>query len=63
MSKIYNIYSTDSHAMTLALLEAVDAISLVPSGANVALKPNLVVAGSPDKGATTHAGVLAGGIL
>ncbi|MBQ3447573.1 MAG: DUF362 domain-containing protein [Synergistaceae bacterium] len=60
MSKIFNIYGTDSHSMTLALLEAIDAASLVPSGANVALKPNLVVAGTPDKGATTHAGVLAG---
>ena len=53
MSKIYNVYGTDSHAMTLALLEASDAISLVPSGANVALKPNLVVAGTPENGATT----------
>ena len=54
MGKIYSVYGTDSHAMTLALLEAVDAISLVPSGANIALKPNLVVAGSLDKGATTY---------
>lgn len=60
MSKIYNVYGTDSRAMTLALLEASDAISLVPSGANVALKPNLVVAGTPENGATTHAGILEG---
>ena len=60
MSHIYNIYGTNSHAMTLQLLEASDAVKLVPSGGNVALKPNLVVAGDPDDGATTHAGVLAG---
>ena len=33
-----------------------------PSGASVALKPNLVVAASPETGATTHAGVLSGAI-
>lgn len=60
MSKIYNIYGQDSHSMTKKLLEASDAIKLVPSGGSVALKPNLVVAGHPDNGATTHAGVLAG---
>ena len=60
MSNIYNIYGTDSHDMTRKLLEASDAIKLVPSGGSVALKPNLVVAGHPDDGATTHAGVLAG---
>ncbi|MBR0150167.1 MAG: DUF362 domain-containing protein [Synergistaceae bacterium] len=60
MRKIYNIYGSDSHAMTLKLLDSYGAIKLVPSGANVALKPNLVVSGSPDKGATTHAGVLSG---
>ncbi len=60
MSKIYNIYGTDSHSMTKKLLEASDAIKLVPSGGSVALKPNLVVAKHPDSGATTHAGVLAG---
>ena len=60
MSKIYNIYGTDSYSMTKQLLEASDAIKLVQSGGSVALKPNLVVAGHPEDGATTHAGVLAG---
>ena len=60
MSSIYNIYGTDAHAMTRRLLEASNAISLVPSGGSVALKPNLVVAGDPDDGATTHPGVLSG---
>ena len=59
-AKIFNVYGTDSHAMTLALLNHIEAVRLVPSGANIILKPNLVVAGSPDNGATTHAGVLAG---
>ena len=60
MGKIYNIYGSDAHSMTKALLEASNAISLVHSGGNVALKPNLVVAGHPDNGATTHSGVLSG---
>ena len=60
MGKIYNIYGQDAHVMTKKLLEASDAIKLVPSGGSVALKPNLVVAKRPDSGATTHAGVLSG---
>ncbi|MBQ9403956.1 MAG: DUF362 domain-containing protein, partial [Synergistaceae bacterium] len=60
MSKIYNIYGDNTHSMTLTLLEESKAINLVPSGGSVALKPNLVVAGSPDNGATTHAGILSG---
>ena len=62
MGKIYQIYGRDAHDMTLRLLEASNAISLVPSGGSVALKPNLVIAGSPEDGATTHAGVLSGAI-
>lgn len=60
MSKIYNIYGNDPHSMTLKLLDSSNAIRLVPNGGNVALKPNLVVAGHPDNGATTHAGILSG---
>ena len=60
MSKIYQIYGTQAHEMTLRLLEAADAMALVPPGGSVALKPNLVVAGDPESGATTHAGVLSG---
>lgn len=62
MSKIYQIYGRDAHDMTLKLLEASNAIALVPPGGSVALKPNLVVAGTPENGATTHAGVLSGAI-
>lgn len=60
MSKIYQIYGRDAHEMTLQLLEAAEAIRLVPEGGSVALKPNLVVAAPPESGATTHAGVLSG---
>ena len=60
MSKIFNIYGTDSHTMTKNLLRASNAISLVRPRSNVALKPNLVVAGTPENGATTHPGVLSG---
>ena len=60
MGTIWEIYGTDAHAMTLALLEAADAERLVPHGGSVALKPNLVLASPPEEGATTHAGVLSG---
>lgn len=62
MGKIYQIYGKDAHDMTLRLLEASDAIKLVPAGGSVALKPNLVIAGTPESGATTHPGVLSGAI-
>lgn len=62
MSKIYQIYGKDAHEMTLRLLSAANAIDRVPAGGSVALKPNLVIAGTPDSGATTHAGVLSGAI-
>ena len=52
MSKIYQMYGRDAHTMTLRLLEAADAIRLVPAGGSVALKPNLVVAAPPESGAT-----------
>ncbi|MBR2571831.1 MAG: DUF362 domain-containing protein [Clostridia bacterium] len=58
--KIYQIYGQDAHRMTLSLLEASEAHRLVPEGGSVALKPNLVIAGAPEDGATTHPGVLSG---
>lgn len=60
MSRIYVIFSTDAHEMTMSLMEATMVAELIPAGASVALKPNLVVAGTPDAGTTTHAGVLSG---
>lgn len=62
MGTIYEIYGFDAHAMTRALLKAADVDRMLPKGGRVALKPNLVVAASPDGGATTHAGVLSGTI-
>lgn len=62
MSRIYEIYGTDAHTMTMALMKAAEVEKLIPSKAAVALKPNLVVAGTPESGATTHSGVLSGTI-
>ena len=63
MADIYQIFGQDAHEMTVRLLEASDAIRLVPSGGSVALKPNLVIAGTPESGSTTHPGVLSGCIV
>ena len=60
MSKIYEIYGTDAHEMTFALMQAAHAADMIPSGASIALKPNLVTSGTPESGATTHPGVLSG---
>lgn len=62
MSRIYEIFGSDTHAMTKKLMEAAKVAERIPAGAAVALKPNLVVAKPPESGATTHAGVLAGAI-
>ena len=62
MSTIYEIFGRDAHAMTIALMERAAVAAAIPAGASVALKPNLVVAGRPEDGATTHAGVLSGAI-
>ena len=60
MAKIYEIYGTDAHSMTVSLLRAAHASAMIPDGASIALKPNLVLAGTPETGATTHPGVLSG---
>ena len=57
---IYEIFGADAHSMTVSLMDAAQVAAMIPAGASVALKPNLVVAGSPEDGATTHAGVLSG---
>lgn len=58
--RIYEIYGTDAHEMTKALMAATNIKEQVPDGAKIALKPNLILAANPDDGATTHAGVLSG---
>ena len=57
---IYEIFGMDAHSMTKSLTEAARVSEMIPAGASAALKPNLVLADSPDNGATTHAGVLSG---
>ncbi len=56
------IHGTDGRAMALALLEAQDAVSHIPAGASVILKPNLVVARPASGGATTHPEIVRGAI-
>lgn len=58
MPAIYEVFGTDAHAMTYSLMSAADVASMIPRGANIALKPNLVIAAGPEGGATTHPGVL-----
>ena len=60
MSKIYEIFGDNAHEMTMALMEAANVADMIPAGGSVALKPNLVMAGTPESGATTHPGVLSG---
>ena len=57
---IYEIFGTDAHEMTKALMEAARIEERIPRGASIALKPNLILAARPENGATTHAGVLSG---
>ena len=60
MAKIYEVFGTDAHEMTMSLMQAADVAGMIPKGASIALKPNLVLAGEPESGATTHPGVLSG---
>ena len=58
MAKIYDIFGIDAHGMTRSLMEAAKVADRIPAGASAALKPNLAIAGTPESGATTHAGIL-----
>lgn len=60
MAKIYEVFGTDAHEMTISLMQAANVAGMIPKGASIALKPNLVLAGEPESGATTHPGVLSG---
>ena len=60
MGKIYEVFGSDAHEMTRSLMDAAKVAAQIPTGASVALKPNLVIADTPDHGATTHVGVLSG---
>ena len=57
-NKIYMIYGRDPSSMTRSLLEAEDAASLIgDESSRIVIKPNFVIAGDPDDGATTHTGI------
>lgn len=53
------IYGDDPYSMTMSLLEGVDAASLIPAGAAIVIKPNLVLPSPASQGATTHPQVAA----
>ncbi len=56
---IHIVHGTDIDHMTRTLLQAADATSRIPSQTSkIVLKPNLVVAVTPDTGATTHPQIL-----
>ena len=59
MSRIYQVFGDDAHDMCMALLEASKAWRLMPEGGTIALKPNLVLADTADRGAVTHPGIVA----
>lgn len=59
-NRIYEIYGSDAHEMTRALMEAANIREHIPIKARIALKPNLILAADPADGATTHAGLLSG---
>lgn len=60
MNKIYEIYGDNAHEMTMALMKAADVASMIKKDAKIALKPNLVNAGTAETGSTTHPGVVTG---
>ncbi|MDO4546856.1 MAG: DUF362 domain-containing protein [Clostridia bacterium] len=60
--KIYLGYVKSIKETTKLLMESAGVAAQIPSGANVALKPNLVVAKPADSGATTHPEILDGAI-
>ena len=54
-NKIYTIYGRDPSSMTKALLEAENTSALIgDKNSKIVIKPNFVIAGRPEDGATTH---------
>ena len=45
MSSIYEIFRSDAYQMTIFLMEAAGVSNMIPKGASIALKPNLVIDG------------------
>ncbi|MCC8167461.1 MAG: DUF362 domain-containing protein, partial [Planctomycetes bacterium] len=58
--KVFFIHGTDPMAMAKRLMAEADIAGLIPPGADIILKPNLVVAKPAAGGATTHTEVVAG---
>ena len=59
-NEILRIYGTDYKDMTKRLLNEASLYKLVPEGARIGIKPNLVAPVPADFGATTHPEVVAG---
>ena len=60
-NQILRVVGTDYKAMTKELCTSAELCSMIPAKeSKVAIKPNLVVAGPAELGATTHRGVVAG---
>ena len=60
MNPIYEIYGTDAHEMTKRLMAEAKVAAGIPSGAVIALKPNLINAERAERGSTTHPEVVSG---
>lgn len=59
-NEIYKIYGTDYKEMTKALLRETGLCKMIPEGAYVGIKPNLVSCVPAEYGSTTHTEVVAG---
>lgn len=59
-NEILRIYGTEYKSMTKRLLEEASLIDMIPSGARIGIKPNLMSCIPADLGATTHPEVVAG---
>lgn len=58
--RIYVTYGKQDKLMTKELLEAAKIAEEIPQGASIGMKPNLVIADTPEYGATTHMGIVEG---
>ncbi|MBP5299381.1 MAG: DUF362 domain-containing protein [Lachnospiraceae bacterium] len=59
-NEIYRMYGKEYKEMTKTLLNEANMASLIPEGARIGIKPNLVEPVPADFGATTHPEVVAG---
>ncbi len=59
-NEIYVLYGNQPVKMAKEILEAVKLADSIPKDAKIGIKPNLVVAKTPDSGATTHTELIEG---